>query len=222
MTEALGWVGERGLSPDDDLSYLREFEHITLARLLIAQSKRDHEERSIHEAIGLIERLLKAAVEGGRMGSVIAILVLQALAYEAQGDVASALRFLERALILAEPEGYVRIFVDEGMPMATLLREVAKHDITPNYVSQLRAAFGKAGHLMGNTTPVTPLLIEPLSERELQVLRLLGTELDGPEIARELMVSLNTMRTHTKNIYNKLGVNSRRAAVRRAQELDLL
>jgi LuxR family maltose regulon positive regulatory protein len=75
---------------------------------------------------------------------------------------------------------------------------------------------------MGNTTPVTPLLIEPLSERELQVLRLLGTELDGPEIARELMVSLNTMRTHTKNIYNKLGVNSRRAAVRRAQELDLL
>jgi LuxR family maltose regulon positive regulatory protein len=225
LTEALGWVGERGLSPDDDLSYLREFEHITLARLLIAQSKRDHEERSTHsvrEAMGLLERLLKAAEEGGRMGSVIAILVLQALAYEAHGDVPSALQFLERALILAEPEGYVRMFVDEGMPMATLLRETAKHGITPNYVSQLRAVFGKAGYLMGNTTPVTPLLIEPLSERELQVLRLLGTELDGPEIARELMVSLNTMRTHTKNIYNKLGVNSRRAAVRRAQELDLL
>jgi LuxR family transcriptional regulator, maltose regulon positive regulatory protein len=225
LTEALGWVGERGLSPDDDLSYLHEFEHITLARLLIAQSKRDHEERSTHsmrEAIELLERLLKAAEEGGRMGSVIGILVLQALAYEAHGDVASALQFLERALILAEPEGYVRIFVDEGLPMATLLREASKHSITPNYVSQLRAAFGKVEHLIGNITPVTPLLIEPLSERELQVLRLLGTELDGPEIARELMVSLNTMRTHTKNIYNKLGVNSRRAAVRRAQELDLL
>jgi LuxR family maltose regulon positive regulatory protein len=110
------------------------------------------------------------------------------------------------------------------MPMAALLREAAKHGTTPNYVRQLRAAFGKADPLAGGRgrTPVTQLLLEPLSERELEVLRLLGTELDGPEIARELLVSLNTMRTHTKNIYNKLGVNNRRAAVRRAEELDLL
>jgi LuxR family maltose regulon positive regulatory protein len=148
---------------------------------------------------------------------VIQILVLQALTHKAQGDTPAALAFLERALTLAEPEGYVRIFVDEGTPIAALLREAAKHGFAPNYVRQLRAAFGKAE----GTTPVTQFLIEPLSERELEVLRLLGTELNGPEIARELMVSLNTMRTHTKNIYNKLGVHNRQAAVRRAEELDL-
>ena len=133
-----------------------------------------------------------------------------------KGNVPLALASLERALALAEPEGYVRIFVDEGPPMAALLQEAAKHGIAPNYVRQLRAAFEQGG------TPATHPLIEPLSERELEVLKLLGTELSGPEIARELMVSLNTMRTHTKNIYSKLGVNNRRAAVRRAEELDLL
>jgi LuxR family maltose regulon positive regulatory protein len=209
---------------DDVLSYLCEFEHVTLARVLIARYKSDRVERSIHEAIGLLKRLLKAAEEGRRAGSIIEILVLQALAREAQGDIPPALVPLERALVLAEPEGYVRIFVDEGPPMAVLLREVAKtgfavkHGIAQEYVSQLRAAFGKAG----GATPDTQILMEPLSKRELEVLRLLGTDLNGPEIARELMVSPNTMRTHTKNIYSKLGVHNRRAAVRRAEELDLL
>ena len=101
--------------------------------------------------------------------------------------------------------------------MTALLREAAEHGTALKYVSQLRAAFGKAE----GGRPVAQLLIEPLSERELEVLRMLGTELNGPEIARELMVSLNTMRTHTKNIYDKLGVNNRRAAVRRAEDLDL-
>jgi LuxR family maltose regulon positive regulatory protein len=224
LDKALGWARERGLSVNDDISYLHEFEHITLARVLIARYKRDRVERSIHEAMGLLERLLKATEEGGRTGSVIEILVLQALAHEAQGDIPPAVVSLERALTLAEPEGYVRIFVDEGPPMAALLREAAKHDTAPNYVNQLRAAFEKAsafGKAEGKR-PVTQLLIEPLSERELEVLDLLRTELNGPEIARELMVSLNTMRTHTKNIYGKLSVNNRRAAVRRAEELDLL
>ncbi|HET9927893.1 MAG TPA: tetratricopeptide repeat protein, partial [Rubrobacter sp.] len=108
LTEALGWTRERGLSAHDDLSYLREFEHITLARVLIARYKSDREERYIHEAMGLLERLLIAAEEGGRMGSVMEMLVLQALAYEAQGDSSTALVPLERALTLAEPEGYVR------------------------------------------------------------------------------------------------------------------
>ncbi len=148
----------------------------------------------------------------------IEILVLQALAHEAQGDTPLALVPLERALTLAEPEGYVRIFADEGPPMEALLREAAKHGIAPNYVRRLGTAFGKTE----GRRPVTQLLMEPLSERELEVFRLLGSELNGPEIARELMVSLNTMRTHTKNIYSKLGVNNRRAAVRRAEELDLL
>ncbi|HSR33345.1 MAG TPA: tetratricopeptide repeat protein, partial [Anaerolineae bacterium] len=218
LAEALDWVCERGLSAGDELSYLREFEHITLARVLIARYRRDGLQGAMHEAMGLLERLLKAAEEGGRMGSAIEILVLQALAHQAQGDIPPALDPLERALTLAEPEGYFRIFVDEGPPMATLLREAAKHSAAPNYVTQLWAACGKAE----GTAPVTQLLIEPLSERELEVLRLLRSELSGPEIARELVVSLNTMRTHTKNIYSKLGVNNRRAAVRRAEELDLV
>ena len=129
-----------------------------------------------------------------------------------------ALAPLERALILAEPEGYVRLFVDEGPPMAVLLREAAIKGAAPNYVALLRRTFGKAE----GEKPASQLLNEPLSERELEVLRLLATDLNGPEIARELMVSLNTMRTHTKNIYSKLAVNNRRTAVRRAEELDLL
>ena len=122
---------------------------------------------------------------------------------------------LERALTLAEPEGYARIFVDEGPPMVRLLEAAAKRRTAPAYVRQLLAALGKAEH----GPPVTPLLMEPLSERELDVLRLLGTDLDGPEIARQLVVSLSTLRTHTRSIYSKLGVNNRRAAVRRAEEL---
>jgi LuxR family maltose regulon positive regulatory protein len=121
-------------------------------------------------------------------------------------------------LTLAEPEGYVRIFVDEGPHMASLLKAGAKHGIAPSYVHRLLTALNTTA----DGAPASQGLIEPLSERELEVIRLLGTDLDGPEIARQLVVSLNTVRTHTKNIYAKLGVNNRRAAVRRAQELDLM
>jgi LuxR family transcriptional regulator, maltose regulon positive regulatory protein len=218
LGEALGWVREQGLSVDDDLSYLREFEHITLARMLLARHQDEHAEHSIHQATRLLERLLLAAEEGGRTGRVIEILVLRALTYQALGDFPAALASLERAVTLAEPEGYVRVFADEGPAMASLLKALAKQGITRNYARRLLAAVTETEH----NGPVKQALIEPLSERELDVLRLLGTELDGPAIARELMVSLNTMRTHTKNIYAKLAVTNRRAAVRRAQELDLL
>src|SRR6266498_1165010 len=217
LGQALGWAREQGLSAEDDLSYLREFEHITLARVLLARSKSDRADRSMREAIGLLERLLKAAEAGERMGSVIEILVLLSLAHQIQGDIPAALAPLERALTLAEPEGYVRMFVDEGPPMAVLLEAAAKHGTAPNYVRRLLAALGKAE----DRTPVKQGLIEPLSVRELDVLRLLRTDLSGPDIARELMVSLHTLRTHTNNIYTKLGVNNRRAAVRRAEELGL-
>ena len=217
LGEALGWAREQGLSAHDDLSYLREFEHITLARVLLARSKSDRADRSMREAIGLLERLLKAAEAGERMGSVIEILVLLSLAHQIQGDIPAALAPLERALTLAEPEGYVRMFVDEGPPMAVLLEAAAKHGTAPSYVRRLLAALGKAE----DRTPVKQGLIEPLSVRELDVLRLLRTDLSGPDIARELMVSLHTLRTHTNNIYTKLGINNRRAAVRRAEELGL-
>jgi LuxR family maltose regulon positive regulatory protein len=215
--EALGWASERGLSVEDDLSYLHEFEHITLARVLLARYATDRAERSIQDVTRLLERLLRAAEQGQRMGRVIEILVVQALAHQAREDVPAALASLQRAVTLAEPEGYVRIFADEGPPVASLLRVVAKQGTAPSYVRRLLAAINKAQ----DSTPANNGLIEPLSARELDVLRLLGTDLDGPEIARNLVVSLNTVRTHTRNIYAKLGVNNRRAAVRRAQELDL-
>ena len=217
LGEALGWAREQGLSVEDDLSYLREFEHITLARVLLARYQAERAEHSITEATRLLERLLSAAEEGGRTGRVIEILVLRALAHQTLGDIPAALACLERAVTLAEPEGYVRVFVDEGPPMASLLRVLAKQETAGNYVRGLLAATTETQH----NSPVKQPLIDPLSERELDVLRLLGTELDGPAIARELMVSLNTMRTHTKNIYAKLAVTNRRAAVRRAAELGL-
>jgi len=224
LTNALAWVQHRGLSVHDDLSYLREFEHLTLVRVLIAQHKNDPLAGSIQEAIALLERLLQAAEAGRRMGSVIEILVVQALAFEARGDVSRALASMERALSLAEPEGYVRIFVDEGEPMRSLIEKLSRgQDKTfLAYVEKLLAAFARPTAISQlKIDNLRSTIIEPLSERELEVLRLLRTELSGPEIARELIVSLNTLRTHTKNIFHKLGVNNRRAAVHRAEELDL-
>jgi LuxR family maltose regulon positive regulatory protein len=174
-------------------------------------------------ALAVLEPLRRQVEAKGWEDERLKVMILQAIALHAvalraNGEKDKAVQLLGDALTLAEPGGFIRIFVDEGPPMAALLQEAAKYGTAPNYVSQLRAAFGKAE----GRTPVTQLLIEPLSERELEVLRLLRTELNGPEIASQLMVSLSTMRTHTQNIYNKLGVNNRRAAVRRAEELDLL
>lgn len=217
LSEALSWAHEQNLSSRDDLSYLREFEHLTLARLLLAQAKRDRADPTLLEVLALLERLLRAAQDGGRTGSVIEILVLQALTHQARGDLAAAWEPLERALTLAEPEGYVRVFVDEGSPMSALLEQAAKHKTAPSFIHRLRTALGQPER----GVPVQQGG-DPLSERELEVLRRLDSELGGPELARALGVSLNTLRTHTKNIYGKLGVNSRRAALRRARDLELL
>jgi LuxR family maltose regulon positive regulatory protein len=146
------------------------------------------------------------------------IMTLQALAHQAHGEKEAAVQQLSEALALAEPGGFIRLFLDEGPPMAALLHEVSKHSVVPEYVRRLQTAFGK----VGGRTSSTEYLAEPLSDRELEVLRLLATDLNGPEIARELMVSLSTFRTHTRNIYSKLAVNNRRAAVHRADDLNLL
>jgi LuxR family maltose regulon positive regulatory protein len=227
--KARAWAAERGLALADEVSYLHEFEHLTLARLEIANPLVN----------ALLARLLQTAEAQKRRGSALDILLVQALAHEAQGNRPQALAALKRALALAEPEGYIRIFVDEGKPMAELLTRIDAKDETlrfKEYILKLLSAFDmhKEFRPSGSTPveqdrPSLPVkqvvspqpLIEPLSERELEVLKLLRTDLNGPEIARECMVSLSTIRTHTQNIYAKLGVNNRRAAVRRAEELDL-
>jgi LuxR family maltose regulon positive regulatory protein len=215
---ALAWARERGLSAQDDLSYGREFEHVTLARILLEAHRAERSEPRLQDAARLLHRLLAGAEAGGRTGTVIEVLVLQALAHRALGDIASALSSLQRAVELAEPEGYVRIFVDEGAPLGSLLRALAGKSSGGSYAGRILAASNAVDH----ERPTRQRLPDPLSDRELDVLRLLGTDLNGPEIARELVVSLNTVRTHQKHIYSKLGVNGRRAAVRRGDELNLL
>ena len=232
LAEALGWAREQGLSVGDDICYTREFEHIKLARVLIAAGGSDREAGSFDEATRLLGRLLQAAETGGRLGSTIQIYLLQALAFQAQNNFPHALSALERALALAEPEGYERSFVDEGEEMRLLIEKLSrKQDLPLNgYVDKLLAAFIQPMAVQQSAHPVQTWasipqrsdLIEPLSEREREVLKLLRSELSGPEIAQHLIVSLNTFRTHTKNIFNKLGVNNRRAAILRAEELDLL
>jgi LuxR family transcriptional regulator, maltose regulon positive regulatory protein len=232
LREALDWVNAQRLSVDDDLGYLREFDHITLARVLLARYQSGLAGGSISEVEGLLKHLLKAAEERGGKGSVIEILVLQAVAYHALGDLPAALLPLQHALRLAEPEGYVRMFLDEGSSIMHLLREAAAREIMPGYTGKLLAAFEaeqneNAGESpradwQSQSSPTLQPLIEPLSQRELEVLRLFKTELSGPEIAHQLVISLSTVRTHTKRIYSKLNVNNRRAAVKRAQELHLI
>jgi LuxR family maltose regulon positive regulatory protein len=218
LAEANAWVRERGLAADDELTYLREFEHVTLARVLLARAGRDPAGGALEQAVTLLDRLLRAAEDGGRNGSVIEILVLLALAHRVREATPAALAALQRALTLAEPEGYVRTFLDEGPPMVALLKAAANGGIAPAYVRALLAASDRSA---GRAAP-RPDLVELPSERELDVLRLLATDLSGPDIARELVLSLNTVRSHTKSIYAKLGVNNRRAAVSRAEALDLL
>jgi LuxR family maltose regulon positive regulatory protein len=211
------WARREGLAAGDELSYLREYEHVTLARALLAESGSDRVPGVLDDADGLLRRLLEAAEKGGRLTIVIEVLVLQALARQLRGDTAGALTRLDRALGLAAPERHVRVFVDEGEPMAVLLSAAADTGAGV-FATELLEALG------GSTRPRRPTaqgLVEPLSEREHEVLRLLATDLSGPEIARRMVLSLNTVRTHIKNVYAKLGVNSRRAAVRRAEELDL-
>lgn len=227
LEKALAWARDQKLSIDEDPNYLREFEQITFARVLLAQFQRNHSTNLLHDTTGLLERLLKAAEKGGRTGSVIEILILQSLAHQMQEDMPAALSSLERALKLAEPEGYVRMFVDEGAAMATLLLKAATSKIMPDYTAKLLSAFEAERRGLGEeqprlAAPASSSLTEPLSQRELDILRLFKTELSGPEIAQELVIALSTVRTHTKSIYSKLNVKSRRAAVRQAIELGLI
>ena len=140
LTKTIDWIKDKGLSTDDELSYLREFEHLTLARMLIVKFQKDHDPSYIVQTLELLNRLLKAAEESERTGSVIEILIMLALAHQAQNNIPSAMASLERALTLAEPEGYVRTFVDEGLPMKHLLLTAKAKHIVPSYCDKLLAA----------------------------------------------------------------------------------
>ncbi|MCA9948731.1 MAG: hypothetical protein KDE48_03725, partial [Anaerolineales bacterium] len=229
LNEAQHWATKQALSFDDNLSYLREFDHITLVRIRIAQYKHDSAELALQEALVLLERLLQTAAANERTGSVLEILVLQALAHEAVGAAAAALMPLEQALTLAEPEGYVRLFISEGEPLAQLLSTAAAQGIRPDYTSKLLSALAARKAPSDNgpessrpTAPSSQPLVEPLSNRELEVLQLVAQGLTNRQIAERLFIALPTVKGHNRNIYSKLQVSRRTEAVVRAQELGLV
>jgi LuxR family maltose regulon positive regulatory protein len=224
---ARAWVRSRGLSATDDLTYVQEYEHVTLARILIAEHGATGDRASLADAISLLERLTIVAEAGGRTGVLIEITVLHALASEAAGHGQQALRSLQRAVDLAEPEGWVRVFTDEGEPGRRLLEYLADGHRPSAFLDELIAAATSSSRATSRCTGQGTgqgngqVLVEPLSAREREVLRFLASDLDGPAIARELSVSLATVRTHTQHLYAKLGVTNRRAAVRRGHQLNL-
>jgi LuxR family maltose regulon positive regulatory protein len=216
VAAAARWVQESGLGADDEPSLETCIGYLALARILMAQGRLD-------ETLELLVRLLRMVEAAGAMAPAIRILILQALVLQAQGEDEQALAALERALTLAEPEGYVRVFVDEGVPVGELLRQAAARGIQLDYVRRLLAAIEKEYADARRALRFASLtLAEPLSERELEVLRLLTTHLSSREIAEQLVISVSTARSHIKNIYGKLDVHSRREAVARAQELGIL
>jgi LuxR family maltose regulon positive regulatory protein len=210
------WVTERGLEAEDEPGYPRELEYLVLARSLLRRN-------ITGSALTLLERLAAAASAQARMGSLIQVQVLQALAWQAAGQASPAMEVLAQALMQAEPEGYVRTFVDEGRPMAALLQRALARSVAPGYTARLLSAFPALDREGQPSSIAEPFpLPEPLSPRELEVLRLLASGASNHEIAEELSIALTTARKHVSNIIGKLGVKNRTQAVSRGRDLGLL
>ena len=234
LAAAHSWATSAGVAATDDVTYLREYEHVTLARLLLAEHADTHDDAHLSEALSLLERLQQAADAGGRIAVVVETLILQAFAHDRADRTDEAVHRLMPAVELAQPRGWVRPFMGEGPRLRELLTLLPRSE--PGFARTVDAAAGgypaPVGAQQALAAKVTdaptrgpsaePLaLVAALSSREHDVLRLLASDLDGPAIARHLNVSLATVRTHTQHIYAKLGVNNRRAAVRRGHQLNL-
>jgi LuxR family maltose regulon positive regulatory protein len=250
LEAAADWVRESGLGIEDEVNFERELEHLILARALVALGGERPSSTNLEQALKLLSHLLDAAEGAGWMGKVIEILILQAVAlsyraaFQAHGEDEQALAALGRALALAEPEGYVRVFLDEGPPMVRLLHQAVARCLargpTLDYARSLLAAFDskttddgwRTNRLQPSAAPRlrgrrlssshVPVGVEPLSDRELEVLRLIAEGLTNREIASRLFLAQSTVKVHTRNIYGKLDVHSRTQAVARARELGLM
>ena len=225
VSTAALWAEQRGLSPDDEPDYPREPAYLVLARVLIAT-------HTPGRALVLLERLHAAAAAQGRIGSVIEIRMLQALALVASGDDAAAVAALAEALTLGHPENYIRIFADEGAPMRALLGQLvaaqrtehaAARAVPLDYLARLLHAFGEQHTEPGpGQAAALPGLVEPLTPREVEVLGLLGAGKSNPSIAAELVVTVDTVKKHVSHVLDKLGATNRTEAVTRARQLGLI
>lgn len=225
VEQATRWAQTAGLTEDDEINFMQAGLYLILARVLILQGE-------YNRAAGLIACLLEDAETGTRWGQVIELLVIQTMLLEAQGRQDEALEALSRALTLAKPGGYVRLFIDEGEPMARLLYQAAENGITPAYTGMLLAAYEQPDNGREPTSmEVVPVssdgelsstIVEPLSEREIEVLTCIADGLTNREIALRLTIALTTIKSHTRNIYRKLDVNSRTQAVARGKSLGIL
>jgi LuxR family transcriptional regulator, maltose regulon positive regulatory protein len=223
---AAQWTTAAGLSPGDEPDYPREPAYLVLARVLLAQDDPG-------AALTLLQWLLDAAVGQGRAGSVIEIQALRALALTACGDHTGAVGALTEALTLARRQGYIRVLVDEGAPMRALLAKLpvarpgqqnAADRIDPGYLAALLRACGPAGAVPRRirAAAAPPGLAEPLTDRELEVLRLLAAGKSNQRVAHDLVVALDTVKKHVTHVLGKLGAANRTEAVARAREFGLI
>ena len=225
VEEAACWTREQGLTDRDEVSYLREGDHLVLARVLVAQAQPE-------QALELLERLDALAASQGRTGSLLQVRALRSLALQAAGDHQGALTLLAETLELATPEGHVRVFADEGPPMGALLRSLlgahrrgrlaGEDGVGIEHLHRVVAAFRPARQPEGPAAPAAGGLIEPLTDRELEVLRLLAAGRRNRDIAAELVVTLETVKKHTSHIFAKLGATNRTQAVAHARRLGLI
>jgi LuxR family maltose regulon positive regulatory protein len=235
LAAAVAWADASGLNAADDLSFPREAEYLMLARVRIAQA-----DAWLEQAGELLDRLLEDAEAKARMGSVLEILIVRALAQWRQETYGNALVTLERALLLAAPEAFVRRFVDEGPVMVAMLQAAHARGIAPDYITRVLAAFPEphketarqaekeidralvALASRSHSLPISQPLLEPLSARELEVLRLIASGKSNAEVARTLVIAISTVKTHTNSIFSKLQVTSRTQAIALARDLHLL
>jgi LuxR family maltose regulon positive regulatory protein len=227
VAAAARWTQQRSLAADDEPAYQKEQEHLVLARVLLAQDRP-------RPALALLDRLHAPAAAQGRAGSVIEIQALQALALAADGDQAAAVDRLARALTLACPQGYVRVFADEGAPMGVLLgwlvaarraELAAARGVPLGCLARVLQAFGQKDAKPGSrprTAPAVPGLVDQLTVRELEILQLVAAGAPNQRIAEQLVVTLDTVKKHITHLLAKLGAANRTEAVARARQLGLI
>ena len=223
LDDALDWIQRRDLSPEDVLHFSDEFDHITLVRVKLAQYQQQQPNKEgLEVLLDFLDRLRHSASDGDRIGRVLEIIVLQALTYQVQGDTQNALSCIHQALRLAEPEGYIRIFADEGQSMRQLLSASLSDGANPEYITRIMNATDPAQVDTQPDNNLNQLLIEPLSERELDVLDLMANGHTNQAIADELFIALSTVKKHINNIYGKLNVPNRTQAINRARALGIV